>query len=214
MNAIKQLFAGRVQRKPRIDFRALLKTGYRDIGKSAGAVLVLTLILITALGLYWIASNALTTMQMTHDARQDLLNALERRAEAAGLKGHAEGRRGNPFFSASTETLAASQLDDELRRVVGEEHGIVLSSHAQVEHDDQSRGNKIEIKTIVETKIDEIQALLFRLETSDPAIFVEELNLEPKNDDTQGGSSADPTLHANMTLAAYWQDPTRKRVQK
>jgi general secretion pathway protein M len=220
MSAIKHLFAARVRAgsRPRvwIDLRGLLKSGHLEIGKPAGAVLMLGFIYIAAISLYWISNNALTTMQMTYDARQDLLSALQRRSETAGtyLGKGTDLKHRNPFLSAATETLAAAQLDDELRRVTDEEHGIVLSSHAEIDHDDQAPGNKIEIKTVVESKIEAIQALLFRLETSAPMIFVEELDLEQKNEGIQGSLDTDPMLHANLTLAAYWHDPGQKELQR
>lgn len=219
MSAIKDILGTRVQAGSRlrasIDLRGILKTGNREIGNAAGAVLVLGLISIAALCLCWISSNALTTMQTTYDARQDLLTALQRRSSgSAGADlTKDDTKHHDPFLSAVTETLAAAELDDELRRVASEEHGIVLSSHAEIDRDDQGPGNKIEIKAVVESRINSIQSLLFRLETGAPMIFVQELDLEPKGD-TQGGAETDPMLHANLTLAAYWHDPAQKKIQR
>lgn len=215
MSVLKHLVAGRPQTISRaaIDLRAFLKAGDREIGNAASAVIMIGLIYIAALGIYWISSDALTAMQTTYDARRDLLSALEMRngeAARADFTQQTSAKLRDPFFFAATETLAAAQLDDELRRVAFEEKGVVLSSHAGIDHDDRTPGSKIEIKGIVEGKIGAVQALLYRLETSVPMIFVEELDVEPKNDAMRGEMEADPTLEANLTLAAYWHGPDPK----
>ncbi|HLH10530.1 MAG TPA: type II secretion system protein GspM [Methylovirgula sp.] len=203
-------------RLPRIDFSGLRKAGNRQIGKTACAVMLLGLIYVVALGANWISSDALATMQTNYEARRDLLTALERRSHIGRteLAADAALSHRDPFFSAVTETLAAAQLDDELRRDTVAEQGVVLSSHAGINHDAQSAGKKIEIKAVIEGKIATVQALLFRLETSAPMIFVEELNMEPKGDAQRGVIDSDPTLQANLTLAAYWHDPNQKGMRK
>jgi general secretion pathway protein M len=220
MNPIKQLFAGRLLEGPHArtsaDLGALLESGRRDIGKPAGAILVLGLVFLAGLSLYWISSNALATMQMNFNARQDLLSALQRSNETTrtALSGGVDPKRRNQFILAATETLAAAELDDELRRVTAEEDGIVLASHAEIDHSDRGPGKKIEIKALLEGKINKVQAVLFRLETSAPMIFVEALDLEPKSGSLEESVDADPVLHANVMLAAYWRDPIQKKAQR
>lgn len=217
MSVLKHLVVGQTVSRAAIDLRTFLKAGDWQIGNAASAVMLIGLIYVAALGVYWISSDALTAMQTTYDAKRDLLSALEIRNGEAGRADFTQrtsAKLRDPFFSAATETLAAAQLDDELRRVALEEDGVVLSSHARIDHDDRTLGSKIEIKGVVEGKIGAVQALLYRLETSVPMIFVEELDVEPKNDAMRGEMEADPTLEANLTLAAYWHSPDSKGPRK
>lgn len=179
----------------------------REIGKPAAAVLVAATVYIALIGAYFAASNMLSVAATTRDAKQDLLAVLQRRsgdndsANGKGAQGAAE-----LFVFAATESLAAAQIDDTLRRLTREAGGIVLATDAEISHDDNAPRNRLEIRATIEGKIEAIQAILFRLETHVPIIFVKEVSLEPKTAALSTRvTGAAPLLHASMTLASYWR---------
>jgi hypothetical protein len=190
------------------EFRAWFKNGNLEIGRAAGASLVLALIYALAFGIYWLSSDALTTMQMTYDAKLNLLAALQKRS--SDVTPGALPARQDLFLSAATETLAAAGLDDMLRQITAEENGIVLSSHAEADHDTHGPGNKIEIKAVLEGKIETIQSVLFRLETGMPMIFIDAVDIEPKNQAPRNAMEPAPMLHSTLTLAAFWRGAALK----
>jgi len=218
MSAIRQIFADRAVglRNKLSDFGWLTKSGHVEIGRPFGAVLVLAIVSIGLLTAYWLAASSLSALQLNYNARQDLLDVLyRRRHNAVGAMKHARDRAQDPFLTAATETLAAASLDDKIRRIAANVSGTVASSHPEVDRDSQSAGNKIEIKAVIDGKIDALQALLFRLETGAPAVFVEELSLETKSGDTDGGAPAtDPALHMAATFVAYWHPQARPEARR
>jgi general secretion pathway protein M len=196
-------------------FGSFAKGGQVELGSPLGAVLILAAILTGLFTTYWIAANSLNAMQANYSARRDLLDVLHRRGEKAGLAGLARSGMHDPFLSAPTETLAASTLDDEIRRVAADVNGTVVSSHPEVDHDSQSAGNKIEIKAVIDGKTDALQALLFRLETETPMVFVEEISLETRSDSIDGnGAGADPAIHMAATFIAFWHAPITQKERR
>jgi general secretion pathway protein M len=188
------------------ELRSWFKSGNFEIGRATGACLVLGLTYVLAFSMYWLASDAMTTMQMKYDAKQNLLGVLQKRSSDMAPNGSSIRR--DLFLAAATETLAAADLDDKLRQITAEENGIVLSSHAEANHDTLGPGNKIEIKAILEGKIETIQSVLFRLETGMPMIFIDALDIEPKNQGLRNAIEPAPMLHAALTLVAFWRGPT------
>jgi general secretion pathway protein M len=181
-----------------------------EIGRPIGAVLVLAAVLIGLLVTYWLAGSSLSALQSNYNARQDLVDTLRKRRISTGIALHRAGAgHADPFLSAPTETLAASALDDNIRRIANASNGTVVSSHPVVDHDSQSPGNRIEIKAVIDGKIDALQALLFQLETGTPLVFVDELSLEVRNDSIDGGAGTNPDVHMAATFVAYWKSATQ-----
>jgi hypothetical protein len=148
--------------------------------------------------------NTRATLQAGLNAKQNLLSVLEARTAAIG-KGSSINDEDSLFVSASSETLAAASLDDFLRQIAKGEDDTVLSSHAEAEHSDQDESHKIILKAIVEGKIENIQSLLFRLESGSPVIFVDDMHIEPKSELAQSALGAAPVLRTTLALSAYWR---------
>jgi hypothetical protein len=179
----------------------------REIGEPTAAVLMAATVYIALIGAYFAASNMLSVASTARDAKQDFLAVLQRRSgDNDGANG--KGTHGAPelFVFAATESLAAARIDDTLRRITREAGGIVLATDAEISHDDNAPSNRLKIRATIEGKIEAIQAVLFRLETHVPMIFVKEVSLEPKTGALSTSvTRAAPVLHASMTLASYWR---------
>jgi general secretion pathway protein M len=215
MSTLRQIFTRQLQiadvKSALSNLGFLRKRSDLEIGRPVGAVLVLAAALIGLLVTYWLAATSLSALQSNYNARQDLLDTLRKRRISAGIALHHAGAgHADPFLSAPTETLAASALDNNIRRIVNDANGMVVSSHPVVDHDSQSPGNRIEIKAVIDGKIDALQDLLFRLETGTPMVFVDELSLEVRSDSIDGsGAGTNPDVHMAATFVAYWKSATQ-----
>lgn len=215
MSTLRQIFTRQLQisdvKNAFSNLGFLRKWNALEIGRPVGAVLVLAAVLMGLLVTYWLAATSLCALQSNYNARQYLLDSLRKRRISAGIALHHVGAsHADPFLSAPTETLAASALDDDIRRITNASNGTVVSSHPVVDHDSQSPGNRIEIKAVIDGKIDALQALLFRLETGTPLVFVEELSLEVRSDSVDGSSAGtNPDVHMAATFVAYWKSATQ-----
>jgi general secretion pathway protein M len=211
MSTLRQIFTRQFQiadvKNAFSNFGFLRKWNALEIGRTVGAVLVLAAVLIGLLVTYWLAGSSLSALQSNYNARQDLVDTLRKRRISTGIALHRTGAaHADPFLSAPTETLAASALDDNIRRIANASNGTVVSSHPVVDHDSESPGNKIEIKAVIDGKIDALQTLLFQLETGTPLVFVDELSLEVRSDSIDGGGAGtNPDVHMAATFVAYWK---------
>jgi general secretion pathway protein M len=215
MSTLRQIFTRQFQiadvKNAFSNLGFLRKWNALEIGRPVGAVLVLAAVLIGLLVTYWLAGSSLSALQSNYNARQDLVDTLRKRRISTGIALHRAGAgHADPFLSAPTETLAASALDDNIRRIANASNGTVVSSHPVVDHDSQSPGNRIEIKAVIDGKIDALQTLLFQLETGTPLVFVDELSLEVRSDSIDGsGAGTNPNVHMAATFVAYWKSATQ-----
>ena len=112
---------------------------------------------------------------------------------------------------AESETLAAADLDTLVRSTVVDAGGAVLSSQTEAKHDEAGIGGRIEAQAVVEGPIEAVQKAVFRLENGTPLVLVDEIAMQPV--EASGGAGGDPqapTLHATMTLSAYWTAPSTR----
>ena len=211
MSTLRQIFTRQFQiadvKSALSNLGFLRKRRDLEVGRPVGAVLALAAVLTGLLVTYWLAGSSLSALQSNYNARQDLLDTMSKRRISAGIALHHAGAgHADPFLSAPTETLAASALDDDIRTLANDSNGTVISSHPVIDRDSQSPGNRIEIKAVIDGKIDALQALLFRLETGTPLVFVDELSLEVRSDSIDGGGAGtNPDIHMAATFVAYWK---------
>lgn len=144
----------------------------------------------------------------------DLSTALEEREVGADLLSQtsAAGRRGGTpeaiaaepslFVEADSDTLAAAKVDATVRSLAVSVGDTVLSSRAEVKHEDGAPGDRIEVQAVIEGGNDAVQALLFQLEAGAPLVLVDAATIHPVE---AGGDPQSPRLHATLTLSAYWR---------
>lgn len=144
----------------------------------------------------------------------DLSTALEEREVGADLlsqtaaagrrAGAPEGAAAEPslFVEADSDTLAAAKVDAAVRSLAAGAGDTVLSSRAEVKHEDGAPGDRIEVQAVIEGGNDALQALLFQLEAGAPLVLVDAATIHPVE---AAGDPQAPTLRASLTLSAYWR---------
>jgi general secretion pathway protein M len=180
-----------------------------SIDRRVAAVLALLGCLLLASFATVAAINALNTALLERDAKADLAEQLRRTtpdSRRASPDGQADLQI--PFVEAETETLAAAQIDSLVRAAVLRADGTVLSSRAEVKHEESERTRRIEVDLVVQGHIGAMQRMLFALETGAPFVFVDALSIQPVEgavDKRRPGTAMAPVLQAALTLSAYWR---------
>jgi general secretion pathway protein M len=102
------------------------------------------------------------------------------------------------FLEAPTSGLASAQVEAYLTRLVAIHDASLISSSVLL----GGRGdaaNAIRIQATIDISYDDLQGLLFGLETGAPYVFVDALTVQ-----TASNSEA-RTMHATLTLRALWR---------
>jgi len=136
--------------------------------------------------------------------RQELLARLQaqagRRAETRGrvVAGTAPAAA---FIDAPTAGLASAQLQTYIENVATEQHATLLSSGMESAARDDSP-DAIRLQATLELDLKSLQAMLYRLESGTPYVFVETFVVQPSA--TQGGGE-DPSLRLTVGIRALWR---------
>jgi general secretion pathway protein M len=155
------------------------------------------------------------TVAISIESRSDALQVLdEKRALLARLEQQSrprfkQGNQQNPtaaptsaFLNARTQGLASAELLTYVTRLAAEQGTGLISSG--IEPAAQSSPDEILIQASMDMRSKALQALIFRLETGTPYMFVESLTVVPVNGVAMG-SVQDPTLHVTVVLRALWR---------
>jgi general secretion pathway protein M len=176
----------------------------RDHVFAVGAFCALLMIAaVTMAGALQTRSSALQRL----DEQRDQLAALEARSRPAANRRAQTRNLPAPaiaFLDAPTSGLATAQFQAYLSELVAGQHAVLVSSGAPADRDDKSDAIKLQIS--LNATLSALQALLYRLESGTPYVFVDALLMQP------GGSgeraAADPLLKVNLTVHAFWRRKT------
>lgn len=179
------------------------------LGRPLGASLLLGALLLAALGAVGASWADLSSATEERDAKAELLArsvAASQRARAAPAVPAAD-----PFVHADTATLAAAAVDSDLRTRAAAAGMSLLSSRADAKPDEPGTsgagiGTRIEDQAVLEGQNGALQALLVAIETGTPAMLVDDVAVEPAEQDGAAlGDAQQPRLHVTLTLSAYWR---------
>ena len=185
------------------------------LGRPLGATLLLGGLLLAASLAIGVAWADLSAAGDERDAKADLLERSVSASRRAGLEAPS-AVRSDPFVAADTATLAAAAVDADLRARALASGLALLSSRADAKPEDAASpavaglGTRIEVQATVEGQNEALQGLLLALETGTPTVLVDNLALEPaQNDGAAPGDPRAPRLRATLTLSAYWRPGRR-----
>jgi hypothetical protein len=136
-------------------------------------------------------------------AQLDRLLVAERRgaAKANGPTQLGEAPA-DAFLDAQTPGLATAQLEAHVSKVAASLRASLVSSSAQ--QPDRSDGpDMIRVQANVELDYEALPALLYRLESGEPYVFVESLILRPAN--SSSSRNAQTSMRASLGLKALWR---------
>jgi len=136
-----------------------------------------------------------------------LLSDLEHRARAqgGGEAGSAATAPASAFLEAPTQGLASAQLQGYLSQLVAAQHGTLISAGAQPRGRDDDAAEAIRVLAALDVSSVSLQALLHRLETGVPYVFVDALTVQARGALVQ--RSDDPLLRVTLTVRALWRRP-------
>jgi general secretion pathway protein M len=105
------------------------------------------------------------------------------------------------FIDAPTAGLAAAQLQTHIENVAAEQHATLLSSGMEATAREDAP-DAIRLQATLELKLKSLQAMLYRLESGMPYVFVETFAVQPST--TEGGDE-DPSLRLTIGVRAIWR---------
>lgn len=137
-------------------------------------------------------------------AQLDRLLGAERRATAkANGSGHLGEAPVEAFLDAQTPGLATAQLEAHVAEVAASLHASLVSTSAQ--QPDRSDGpDAIRVQANIELDYDALPALLYKLESGEPYVFVESLTLRPVNASASRNAQNAP-MRVSFGLKALWR---------
>jgi len=177
---------------------------------------------IVSLGaLFGLVCACLLLLEISFQARSQAAQELaERRALIARLEARIKARgdtgslaRGvapsTATIDAPTQGLAAAQLQAYLAQIVGQQGAVLTSSGIEAtKHEDAA--DVIRLQVSLDSGLNQLQGLLFRLESGTPYVFVESLTVQPASLTAPGNAAmanpASPSLlQVNVVLRALWR---------
>lgn len=141
------------------------------------------------------------------DGRERLEN-LEARTRSVADRRRRIGNSSAPalaFLDAPTSGLATAQFQSYLSQIVTDQQGVLVSSGIP-SNDRDDKSDAIRLQIALNATLPALQALLYRLESGAPYVFVDALLMQPSGSGER--ASADPVLKVNLTLHAFWRRRT------
>jgi hypothetical protein len=168
-----------------------------------GALLVLVVTCALA-----IAGTVSMRARAVHDLAEQhaLLSNLQHvaRAGSAGEVASAVNVPASALVESPTQGIAGAQLQGYLAQLVAAQHGTLISAGVQPPARGDDGAEAIRVLATLDISSGSLQALLHRLETGVPYVFIDALTVQvpglvPGNDD--------PVLRVTLTVRALWRRP-------
>ena len=105
------------------------------------------------------------------------------------------------FLDAPTLGLASAQLQTYIEQVAAEQRATLMSSGAESAGRDDT-ADAIRVQATLELNLKSLQAILYRLESGTPYVFVETFSVQRS---TAAEQAKDPPLHVTLGVRALWR---------
>jgi general secretion pathway protein M len=172
----------------------------REQTLSLGA-LALILVLCATLVQYAMQTRSEAAQQL--DERRETVARLEARARADGPGRTITTAPASAFLDASTQGLAGAQLQAYLTQTAGAQQAAIISSGLEPTKREDTP-DTIRLQATFEVGLVALQAILYRLESGTPYVFVEALAVQPAGA-AGGRPPEDPLLRATLSVRAFWR---------
>jgi general secretion pathway protein M len=134
--------------------------------------------------------------------RREMLSRLEARLKTISSQ-PVVAAPPSAFLDASTRGLAGAQLQSYLAQVAGDQNASLVSSGADAAKRDDSP-ETIRLQVTLDMSGKALRAVLYRLESGAPYVFVDALAIQPAGG-SAGRTVEDPLLRATLGLRAVWR---------
>jgi general secretion pathway protein M len=165
------------------------------------AALALLLVVCAALVQYAMQARADAARELAE--RQETVAQLEARVRAAGPGRSIAVAPAAAFLDASTQGLAGAQLQAHVAQAVGAQQAALVSSGLEPTKREDTP-DTIRLQATIEVGLVALQAMLYRLESGTPYVFVEALTIQPAAA-AAGRPPEDPLLRATLSVRAFWR---------
>ena len=122
------------------------------------------------------------------------------------------GSQRSPYLTGETETIAAAELQTLVLKLVEATPASVLSAQVRPKPvlDAATAADKgdrqVDFELAFDARMADFQSILFAIETDLPAVFVDEMQLQPAKAALPGEAvDLDPLMHVVLTMHAYWR---------
>jgi hypothetical protein len=145
--------------------------------------------------------------------RQALIARLEARIKARADAGPPGEAPAAAFVDATTQGLAAAQVQAYLAQVAANQQAVLISSGVETAKREDP-AETIRLQATLDVNLNGLQALLFRLESGTPYVFVDSLAMQPAamvaptgQPSSAAASSGAPAslLRVTLSLRALWR---------
>jgi len=152
-----------------------------------------------------VSMRALAVRELEEQRR--ILSDLEHRVHARGGAARASAMTApaSAFVEAPTQGLAGAQLQGYLSQLVSAQHGTLISAGVQPPARGDDGQEAIRVLATLDVSSVALQALLHRLETGVPYVFVDALTVQAPG--VLKERSDDPVLRVSLTVRALWRRP-------
>jgi general secretion pathway protein M len=166
---------------------------------SVAALVLLLLLCVYGVGLLLQArSDAAREVSQRHE----MLSRLETKLQAIS-SGPTSAAPPAAFLDAATQGLASAQLQSYLAQLAGAQNATLVSAGGEAaKHGDAP--DTIRLQAILDMNMKSLRALLYRLESGTPYVFVDALTVQPAGG-VANRNAEDPLLRTTLSLRAFWQ---------
>lgn len=169
-------------------------------------VLLFVVVLIFGMLFSW---GTIQAKQSEIEARQTQLQALQRRAALPPPVVNAQTSNVEPFLGDGSFAIAANQLRQRVVSVIEAAGGklVTVGTDPPVTADDES-GRRVVVQAVAELSNDELQQVLYELESAAPFVFVETLlvnRVVPRVTGEAEETKSSPRLSVDLRAAGYFR---------
>jgi general secretion pathway protein M len=168
------------------------------------SIAVLALVVVTALmGLslcLQVRADAVEELAERSDALTRLEASLRTRQD---MRGRPSAAPAAAFAQAASEGLASAEIQAYVARVAAEQQAVLISSGVESAKGSEA-SDMIQLQVTFDAGTNALQAILHRLESGTPYVFVRSLTVQPVGAAAQR-SAEDPMLRATLSLHAMWR---------
>ena len=163
----------------------------------------LALVLLLCASLVQYATQLRSEAAQQLDERRETVARLEARAHPDGPSRTITTAPASAFLNASTQGLAGAQLQAYLTQTADAQQAAIISSGLEPTKREDTP-DTIRLQATFEIGLVALQAILYRLESGTPYVFVESLAIQPAGA-AGGRPPEDPLLRATLSVRAFWR---------
>lgn len=126
----------------------------------------------------------------------DMTRALE------GLRTNRSSQQG--YLAGTNEAIAAATLQDRLKSLIAREGGKLQSTQAMPQTKVAGQPQRVGVRAHMVMQLNELQAVIYRLESTTPMLFVENLSIRA----VAAGATEEGLLDVNLDIVGYLGEAT------